>query len=277
GDGGLGLGLYIVRELVEAHGGRVWATSGDDGVEFTMALPRHAAARGHAFRDAGHARGAGAVGVPGQFDVGSSDGATPARVAVLPSWANRVRDPRIAALLARWCELATTHPLPPLAALRGNGVRGWAHEMCVVRVEPLDVPAGDVPDDTQRGPRVVLMWEEVGVALEARLGHPLTGRVVVPHELAADDPLAEWVEDYVEALARRRPAYRYIRLGASTMPSAAAEMTTGSPPGLLERIVLPCAVDESDGVTHLLSLVRFTALETADARRFGEIDADAYP
>ena len=38
---GLGLGLYITRQLVDAHGGRVWVDSQDgQGSRFTVALPR---------------------------------------------------------------------------------------------------------------------------------------------------------------------------------------------------------------------------------------------
>lgn len=39
--GGLGIGLSIVKALVEAHGGRVWATSAglDQGAAFTLVLP----------------------------------------------------------------------------------------------------------------------------------------------------------------------------------------------------------------------------------------------
>jgi signal transduction histidine kinase len=36
---GLGLGLYISRRLVEAHGGRIWAESSGSGATFAFALP----------------------------------------------------------------------------------------------------------------------------------------------------------------------------------------------------------------------------------------------
>jgi signal transduction histidine kinase len=42
--GGLGLGLYIVRHLVEAHGGRVWADPGTAGATFHVELPLPGAA-----------------------------------------------------------------------------------------------------------------------------------------------------------------------------------------------------------------------------------------
>ncbi|WP_157267876.1 hybrid sensor histidine kinase/response regulator [Azohydromonas aeria] len=40
GHDGLGLGLYIVRQFVHAHGGRVTGRNGADGVEFEVVLPR---------------------------------------------------------------------------------------------------------------------------------------------------------------------------------------------------------------------------------------------
>jgi signal transduction histidine kinase len=37
--GGLGLGLYIVREIVRAHGGTIDVTSSDAGTTFRIGLP----------------------------------------------------------------------------------------------------------------------------------------------------------------------------------------------------------------------------------------------
>ena len=36
---GTGLGLYIARRIVEAHGGRVWAESSPQGATFVFTLP----------------------------------------------------------------------------------------------------------------------------------------------------------------------------------------------------------------------------------------------
>jgi signal transduction histidine kinase len=41
-DYGTGLGLYITKKLVEAHGGRIWAYNNNDGIgsTFIFSLPR---------------------------------------------------------------------------------------------------------------------------------------------------------------------------------------------------------------------------------------------
>jgi two-component system, sensor histidine kinase and response regulator len=42
--GGMGLGLYISKEIITRHGGRIWAASQpNQGSTFTVALPRHSA------------------------------------------------------------------------------------------------------------------------------------------------------------------------------------------------------------------------------------------
>ena len=46
GDGtGSGLGLYIAKAVVEAHGGRIWATS-QDGTTMSFTIPQKKAVRG---------------------------------------------------------------------------------------------------------------------------------------------------------------------------------------------------------------------------------------
>ena len=38
-NGGSGLGLAIAKEIVERHGGRIWAKSADETIVFTVELP----------------------------------------------------------------------------------------------------------------------------------------------------------------------------------------------------------------------------------------------
>jgi signal transduction histidine kinase len=44
GDGGLGLGLFICRQIVSAHGGEISARSDDAATSFMVQLPRQPAA-----------------------------------------------------------------------------------------------------------------------------------------------------------------------------------------------------------------------------------------
>lgn len=44
---GTGLGLYLVRAIIEAHGGRIWATANKPGTTFTFTLPLNAKRNAH--------------------------------------------------------------------------------------------------------------------------------------------------------------------------------------------------------------------------------------
>jgi len=55
--GGLGLGLYISREIVTRHGGKLWAESAGEGSTFHVTLPLAApAAKAGAVKDPAGAR-----------------------------------------------------------------------------------------------------------------------------------------------------------------------------------------------------------------------------
>ncbi len=41
GTDGSGLGLYLCRQLVEGHGGRIWVDETDDGGSVSFSLPRY--------------------------------------------------------------------------------------------------------------------------------------------------------------------------------------------------------------------------------------------
>ncbi|MGI0050587.1 MAG: sensor histidine kinase, partial [Nitrososphaeraceae archaeon] len=40
-EAGTGLGLYIAKNIIEAHGGKIWGKNNDDGkgAEFSFTLP----------------------------------------------------------------------------------------------------------------------------------------------------------------------------------------------------------------------------------------------
>ena len=69
-SGGLGVGLYITRQIVERHGGRIWAEAPEDGgVRFVVRLPPAAVPDRQASQDGSTLASSGRRMVPGRVAV----------------------------------------------------------------------------------------------------------------------------------------------------------------------------------------------------------------
>lgn len=224
--GSLGLGLFIVKRLVEAHGGRVWARSdAEEGTTFVVELLREPQVDEVPLLSPPSEPPAPLV----------SGGALPEEYAALH---RALGEGPLQDLLTHWLELGGGVHLPHPRSF--DRARFSAFMPDIFRVEVLP----------PNGHAARFRFEEVGGALERRLDSgPLRDSVAAP----AEDALrSSMFAAYERCLTRRRPVFDYLRTHSR------------HPPEMFSRLVLPFSRNSVD-VTHLIGMARFTGFPEARA------------
>lgn len=175
--GSMGLGLYIVNKVLEAHGGRVWAEPGaQDGVRFCLQIPRVATERG---------------AMPLVDEISRPSGPAPERELPreLAGLLGHISAESLRSVLSLWAQARRSDVLPhPLSLDRSR----------LLPYQP-DLAWSTVHLDASRSP--VFVWESVGARLERRMRGTLRGRSAVEAQYQA----------YARCYAQARPTYEFVR------------------------------------------------------------------
>ena len=230
--GSMGLGLFIVRQLVEEHGGRVWVTSSsDEGTAFVVEMPR-ATGVSLTWQGDGDAGVAVVLKQPVRPTVQPLRAAASHYESLLSHFTNH----QLGRLLRHWLALGGAAHLPHPRSLDRVKLGDLLPEMLFARV----VAGQD---------KVEFRYREVGGAIERRLGRSLAG-TLVPR--AAEDWSAESAASYdscLRCLELRRPIYDFARFALD-----------GNCLVAVERLTIPLSDDGGRTVTDLVSLARIDNL-----------------
>jgi photoactive yellow protein len=215
---GIGLGLFIVKQLIEGHGGRIWVTSdAQSGTTFSVELPRVAV------KTSPQAR------VPRSPPPAALAPTSPSEVPML----SRVRDPALRDLLDAYCQLCAPLCLPHPKSLDRIHTQKLAADTAMVRRATNEIADGDM-----------LILEQVGAALEYRLGKPLCGVALNASETEVE--LGTLVAAYQRSIVTAKPVYEFAKFRGSDAPTT------------FERLILPFSNAGNHHVTHLMGVVRFS-------------------
>lgn len=175
--GSMGLGLYIVNKVLEAHSGRVWAEPGErDGVRFCLQIPRVATERG---------------AMPLAEELARPSDPSPERELPeeLSKLLEHISSESLRHVLALWAQARRSDAMPhPLSLDRSR----------LLPYQP-DLAWSTVHLDATRSP--VFVWESVGARLERRMRGTLRGRSAAEAQYQA----------YARCYAQARPTYEFVR------------------------------------------------------------------